>query len=158
HALDRKPLSLGGVTARYDVHRIRVRQIVHQHVMITNAPRVVLHHPVDDPGDVDDADLHPALPDELPRDGLDRGLAQLDEAAGQAPLPERRRLPAPHEQDLVLAPDDGADTDSRVVRILAAHPRPSSQASVPYFSPTRRSMRGGPLSLAPHRGRGRTRS
>src|SRR4029453_4162594 len=47
------------------------------------------------------------------------------ESGGQAPLSERRRLAAAHEQHLVLVQDDGAHTDPRVVRVLAAHARPS---------------------------------
>src|SRR5215471_11694547 len=98
--------------------------------MIANTTRVVLHDPGDDPGDVDDTDLDPALLEDLARDRLGRGFAELDEAAGQTPLSERRRLAAPHEQHLLLVQDDGAHTDPRVVRVLAAHARPSRQASV----------------------------
>src|SRR5262249_56042403 len=115
--------------------------------MIANTPRIVLHDPGDDPGDVDDPDLDAALLEDLSGDGLDSRFAELDEPAGQGPLAERRRLAAAHEQNLVLVQDDGAHTDPRVVRVLAAHARPANQASVPYFTVTRRSTPA--VSLAP---------
>src|SRR5882724_482257 len=107
--------------------------------MIADAARVILHDAVEDTGHVDDPDLDPTLLEDLARDGLAGALAQLDQAAGQAPLAERRRLAAPHEQHLVLVEDDGADADPRIVRVLAAHAEPVSQVSVAYLSRTRRS-------------------
>src|SRR5947209_20635216 len=103
--------------------------------MIADAARVVLHDAVEHPRHVDDPDLDPAFFHDLARDGLARGLTELDQTAGQAPLAERGRLPAPHEQHLVLVQDDGADADPGIVRILAAHAGPASQASRPYLSP-----------------------
>src|SRR5207237_8029214 len=90
-------------------------------------------------GDFDVPVLAAALCDDLARDGLAGGLAQLDQPAGQAPLSERWRLAAPNEEHLVLVEDDRPDTDPWVVRILAAHAGPVSHASVAYFSRTRRS-------------------
>src|SRR5262249_26518600 len=90
-------------------------------------------------GHVDDADLDPALLADLALDGLAGRLAELDQAAGQAPLAERRRLAAAHQQHPVLVEDDGADTDPRIVRGLAAHAGPVSQACVAYLSRARRS-------------------
>src|SRR5215510_2757239 len=123
--------------------------------MIANATRIVLHDPGDDSGDVDDPDLDPALLEDLARDRLGRGFAELDEAAGQAPLTERRRLAPADEQHLVLVQDDSTHTHPRVVRVLAAHARPSRQASVPYFSATRRSTLAASPALSPS-GRRRT--
>src|SRR5213593_1509638 len=139
HAVDFEPLRIAGVATGHDIHGLRIRQVVHQHVMISDAARVVLHDAVERPRHVDDLDLDPAFFHDLARDGLARGLAELDQTAGQAPLAERGRLPAPHEQHLVLVQDNGADADPRIVRILAAHVGPASQTSVAYFSRTSRS-------------------
>src|SRR5262245_65436330 len=98
--------------------------------MIANTTRIVLHDPGDDPGDVDDPDLDPALLEDLARDRLGRGFAELDEAAGQAPLSERRRLAPADEQHLVLVQDDSAHTHARLVRVLAAQDRTHRAASV----------------------------
>src|SRR6516162_9758119 len=107
--------------------------------MIADATRVIVHDAIDDAGHVDDADLDPALLADLAHDGLAGRLAELDQAAGQAPLAERRRLAATHQQHLVLVQDDGTDTDPRVVRVFAAHAGPVSQACVAYLSRARRS-------------------
>src|SRR5262245_56564473 len=117
--------------------------------MIANATLVIPHDTADDAGHVDDPDLDPTLLEDLPRDRLDGALAELDEAAGQAPFPKRRRLAAADEQHLALVQDDGAHADSRVVRILAAHTGPLSQSSVAYFSRTRRSTRATSSALSP---------
>src|SRR2546427_3027620 len=139
HPLDLDPLRIASVAPGQDVQGVRIRQVVHQYVMISDAARVVLHDAIEHPRHVDDPDLDPALFHDLARDGLARGLAELDETPGQAPLPERGRLAAPHEQHLVFVQDDGADADPGIVRILAAHAGPASQTSVAYFSRTRRS-------------------
>src|SRR5205807_1810867 len=139
----------GGVVARLDVQRIGIRQVVHQHVMIADAAGVIFHDAVEDAGDVDDPDLDAALLEDLASDRLAGALTQLDEAAGQAPLSERRRLAAPDEQHVVRVEDDRADTDPWIVRILAAHAGPVSHASVAYFSRTRRSTAAVSSALRP---------
>src|SRR5438445_632678 len=132
-----------------DVQRSGIRQVVHQDVMTADAARVIFHDAIEDAGYVDDPDLDAALFDDLARDGLAGGLAQLDQAAGQAPLSERWRLAAPNEQHLVLVEDDRPDTDPWIVRILAAHAGPVSHASVAYFSRTRRSTAAVSSALRP---------
>src|SRR4029453_4928772 len=138
-AADLEPLCLGGGVARLDVQRIGIRQVVHQHVMIADTARVILHDAIEDAGDVDDPDADRALLEDLARDGLAGGLAQLDEAPGRAPLPEGRRLAASNEQHLVLVEDDRPDADPRIVGVLAAHAGPVSQAAVAYLSRASRS-------------------
>src|SRR5437867_3053933 len=132
--------------------------------MVANATGVVLHDAIENAGHVDDPDLDPALLEDLACDGLAGGLTELDEAAGQAPLPEGRRLAAAHEQHPVLVEDDRADADPRVVRVLAAHAGPVSQASVAYLPrasrrpsrPARRAPEG--LRPAPGRSTGSCRA
>src|SRR2546428_11889011 len=149
HPLDLDPLRIASVAPGQDVPGVRIRQVVHQHVMISDAARVVLHDAVEHPRHVDDPDLDPALFHDLARDGLARGLAELDETAGQAPLAERGRLAAPHQQHLVLVQDDGAYADPGIVRILAAHARHVSHASLAYLSRTRRSTVAASSALSP---------
>src|SRR6059036_2155013 len=149
HPLDLDPLRVAGVATRHDIHGVGIRQVVHQHVMISDAARVVLHDAVERPRHVDDLDLDPAFFHDLARDGLARGFAELDQTAGQAPLAKRGRLAAPHQQHLVLVQDDGADADPGIVRILAAHAGPASQASVAYLSRTRRSTVAASSALSP---------
>ena len=49
--------------------------------------------------------------------GFER-LAELDDAARQAPFTLERFLPALHEQDAIAVEDDGADGDDRPVGVL----------------------------------------
>src|SRR5262245_34418706 len=117
--------------------------------MIADATRVIFHDAIEHAAHVDDANLDPALFHDLARDRLARGLAELDEAAGEAPLSEGRRLAASNQQDSVVMKDDGADTDARIVRVLAAHGRPASHALSPYLSRTRRSTVAISSALSP---------
>jgi hypothetical protein len=78
---------------------------------------------------VDDVD-HRERPDDdaglfhhLAAGRLEHRLAQLLQAARQAPLAQPRRLGAPDEQHATVADDDGADADEREVRVFAWHRR-----------------------------------
>src|SRR5438034_1194427 len=73
-----------------------------------------------------------------PQHGVPRRLAEVDEAAGQAPLAEGRGPAALDEQHAVAVEDDRADADARLGRILAAHTGPASHSAVAYFSSTSR--------------------
>src|SRR5262245_59264544 len=117
--------------------------------MIANATGVVFHDAVDDAGHVDDTDLDSALLANLAFDGLAGRLAELDQAARQAPLAERRGLAPTHEQHLVLVENDRPDADARVVRVFAAHAGPVSQACVAYLSRARRSTAAVSLVSSP---------
>src|SRR5262249_51234046 len=73
--------------------------------------------------------------------GLPGRLAQLDHAAGQAPLAVRRRLATTHEHDARAVEHDGADPDAGNARVLptVAHAGVASQSGLAYRSLTSRS-------------------
>jgi hypothetical protein len=119
YPIDRYPLGFGRVVSGADRVGVDERQEVDQHVMVADAALPVANHARDHAADVDDADVARALFRELPTDGVLRGLTELDEAAGQTPLPGRRISPAADEQHVALVQDDGADADARDLGILS---------------------------------------
>src|SRR5213594_2230746 len=147
--VERGPASLGGVGAGFDPVGVGIGEVVHEHPMIPDPTVAIAHDARDDAGHVDHAHVAAALLGDLAPDGVDRRLAELDRPAGQAPLPRRWLAAAPNEQDAVPSNDDGADAGARVVRVLAAHAEPTSQASVPYFSATSTSTRAVSSALSP---------
>jgi hypothetical protein len=100
--------------------------------MITNTPFAIAHHPVQDTGDLAHPDLQAALFLDLPLDRFLRGLAELDQAAGQTPLAVRGRLAATDEQHASAVQHDRADPDAGDARVLppVAHAGVASQAGL----------------------------
>src|SRR2546430_9759927 len=135
--------------ARHEARGLRKREVVHEDVMIPNAARLVAHDALHDAGDGPHPDREATLLGNLTRHRLARRLAEVHEPAGEAPLARGGRLAAPDEQHAALVEDNRADADPRVLRVFAAHARPASQASVAYFSRTRRSTAAVSLAVSP---------
>src|SRR2546430_15838032 len=104
--------------------------------MILDPSIAIAGAPVHDAGHVGHGDREPALFRDFTSHRVTCRLAQVDLAAGQAPLAQGRRAPALDEQHAVAMEDDRADADPRVVRVLAAHTGPASHSAVAYFAST----------------------
>src|SRR5207249_7586852 len=105
--------------------------------MVADPPLGIADDAIDHARDTDQPDGAPALLGDLPTRRLGRGLAELDETAGQAPLARRGSAATPHEQHAPLVQHDRAHPDPRRVRILTLHATPAIQESVAYLSATR---------------------
>src|SRR5216117_4166925 len=93
---------------------------------------------VHNPGDTGHGDREPAFLGDLPHHGVARRLAEVDEAAGQAPLAQGRRPAALDEEHAVAVEDDRANADAGLGRVFATHAGPASHSAVAYFSSTSR--------------------
>src|SRR5690242_8795846 len=131
---NRHPAHLGRVAAGPRHPRLDGRHVVDDHVVVVHARRRSVvggreAHAVDDAAEIEDADLHPALLRHLPAHRVLDALAQVDQAAGDAPLALRRRLTALDQQHPVAVEDHRPHADARGVGVLAgeghrARPRP----------------------------------
>src|SRR2546429_4181614 len=105
--------------------------------MILDPSIAIAGDPVHDAGHVGYGDREPALFRDFTHHRVACRLAQVDQAAGQAPLAQGRRAPALDEQHPVAMENDRADPDPRGGRVLAAHTGPASHSAVPYLASTR---------------------
>src|SRR5262249_44522800 len=99
----------------------RKAQVIHQHPMIANATVGIARHAIEPPRESGDPDLDPTLFLDLAPRGVHRRLAEIHEAAGQAPASLRRWLAAANEQHAAAREHDGTHADTRIVGILTAH-------------------------------------
>src|SRR5687767_15516812 len=98
--------------------------------MIANAALPIADDAIQHAADLPHPDLQAALLGDLAGDGLARRLAQLDQAAREAPLAVGRCLAAADQEHAGAVEHDRSDPDARDDRVLApvAHAEAASQA------------------------------
>src|SRR4029453_16030590 len=163
------PAGVGGVARRLEHAARGLGHVVHDDPVIADARAIagrrgIADDAVDHPAHVEDVDLEAAFLLDLAAHRVLEPLAQVHEAAGQAPLALRRRPAALDQQDTVALEQDGPHADPRRVGILAgrvghgvatgrgarATTRPTRvHSAVPYLSRVSVSMRATSPSASP---------
>ncbi len=129
--------------------RVGIRQVVHQYVMIANTARVILHDAVRTPATSTTRMLDRALLDDLARDRLAVVSPSSTRPPGRLHFPNDGDWPRRTSSTLSSWRMTAPDADPGIVRVLAAHRGPVSQASVAYLSRASRSTLAASSALSP---------